>query len=246
MIKFMLIEFKKNCNLKQVILYFFSIILLCILITFIENNMLSEKLGYKFNLMSFFEYNSTFLLCKLIFPIFTLYLSSLVFAADYSEGTLKYFLFSGITRIKLCLGKIIFLMISSIITIIIVFVGLGSTYLLFYGIDNSINYILKAFYSYMLLGIGCFPIILITVLMSIVFGQHIKTLFGSIGILIFSLCVDSVLGDKFYTPTGFISNANLYFSEISICQTYIIMLGVYVIILNIIILTLFKLKDIWS
>ncbi|MCH4153477.1 MAG: ABC transporter permease [Mageeibacillus sp.] len=246
MFKSIMVELRKNCRIKQLLFYLCSIFILCFLITFIENNMMSEKLGYDFNLMSFLEYNSTFLICKLIFPIFMLYLSSLVFAADYYEGTLKYFLFSGITRTKLYLGKMLYLLLLSIISVVIIFAGLGFSYLIFGGIDNSIQYLWKAFFSYILIGIGCYPIILIAAFMALVFGQHTKTLFVSIGILILSLCIDSVIGAEFYSPTSFISNANLYFTELSAYKTYVVSYVAYTLGLIITTLTLFNLKDIWN
>jgi|GEM_PF-6117334 len=244
MIKMIIVEFKKFLETKFIILYTFITFITCFFITFIEKT-LFENTADAFSYLEFLNFNSTFMLVKIIFPVLMIFIVSNVFSSDYSDGTLKYFLLSDISKNKIYFGKIIFIMSISILTILVIFWGLNISFVVFFKDVIIIEHCLIALSAYFLIGIGVIPIVLITIIISFFISDFIKTNFISIGFLILSLVTDGLFEGKFYSPTGFISNANLYFEKFIDISSYCIMIAFYTLLLNIVILMIFNKKDFW-
>jgi hypothetical protein len=143
-------------------------------------------------------------------------------------------------------GKLLLLIFSSVMAVLATFVIFTVISLLKGGTAGiSLQTILAMAKVYALTTVGLLPILLLTVLASILFGDFQKGVSVGIVSLILSLSMDSILENAYLTPTYFLSHGSvIYTSKVS--TESLIALGFYLVLLTISGVMAFNNKDIWQ
>lgn len=247
MYKIFITEMNKMKDPVKMISIILVIFLLTGMVSIFEFNMMFKDTNYNFQ-EEYMLFNLTFVLIKIMLPIILILLTTSIFAGEYSSGNMKSFLLCGINREKYYWGKIIYLLVVTIIFTVVIFFAL-SLPCLFIGNTEFFfsKAFLKIFFLYLAAGIGTIPIILVTVFISFLLNDFEKTITCSLVVLFLSLTCDSVMEHSFYGLTGILSNSNLLYSgSLKNISAVIIICSLYFFVLNVINLFVFKRKDIWS
>lgn len=238
-------EFYKIMNIYKITFYLVSLAIITFMVSFIiKKNVMSDVIDNSY--IIFLKYNLNFVLVKFLIPIMMIVITSSIVAEDYSSGVMKFFLISKLKKENLIIGKTLFLVILDLINIIIFFALLSIIgCILFDGSETLLKgEYFKVFNAYIMTSLGMIPIILITIMISLIFDNFQKTLGVSISILIISLILDNLLVNfKGITPTGFITYGYLINTSMDNKAIYLGLLVVYVIFFMVSNTIIFKKKD---
>lgn len=194
----------------------------------------------------FMTMNLNFIIMNFILPIIMIVLTSSSFAEEYDFGMIQSYLLCGVDKKDVYFGKLLYLNAFLIVIVIMLYLEL---YLAGCIIVNDASISINIFGylpKYIYAGIAIELIILVTILFSLILENNNKTILASIGLMFFSMIMDSVFAGKFYSITSFISNINLFYQDnIGEYINLLVLFLVYVVVLNIINLVFFKNKDIW-
>lgn len=194
----------------------------------------------------FMNLNLNFIIMNFILPIIMIVLTSSSFAEEYDLGMIKSYLLSGVNKKDVYFGKLLYLNAVLIFIVIIVYLELYFAGCIIMNDTSGGLNIFEYLPNYIYTGIAIELTILATILFGLILENNNTTILASIGLMFFSMIMDSVFAGKFYTTTSFISNINLFYQD-SIAEhiNLVVLFVVYVVILNIINIVFFKNKDIW-
>lgn len=243
------VEFKKIFEPIKVFSLSAGLVLLILLTSVIIFTSSFTEVNNQNQFISFLILNLSFGLMHIILPIITIFLSSYIFASEFSSGAIQKTLLCGIKRDNLYLSKFIWvqLLILSLTLIIILSLTIIAVYR--YG-DFSVIFTkqyTEIFCLYILSGLSCTPIALITVLFSFLFENSEQTVLCSFVFFCISQSFDMLYSGNHYSPTSML---NLIGNTNSISLNRLIfgvaMLLCYFIVFNTVNLSIFKKKDIWN
>jgi hypothetical protein len=235
-------EATKLFTVNKVLIFSLSLIISCLLISFVEKNIADNSLtpvGIN-NYTDFMEFNITFLLVKILFPLSVVCVTASSITSEYESGMTKNFLLTGIRRTDYIISKILILMIFSVVIALLILLFLSLSYPLIWKTNVHTSEIGNVFISYIRVGISVFPIIAVVSLISVNVDNFLKTIFISVGLIFLSLSLDSVIGKNYLTPTSFLSGIN----DNSASFSFIAL--VYAISFIVITVFSFNQKNIWA
>lgn len=247
MYKIFIVEINKMKDPVKIISMLLAIFLLTGMVSVFEFNMMFKNINSNFQ-EEYMLFNLTFVLIKIMLPIILILLTTSIFAGEYASGNLKSFLICGINRKKYYWGKIIYILAITIIFTLVIFFALSLPCFIIGNIRFFFSEaFFKIFFLYLAAGVGTIPIILVTVFISFLLNDFEKTITCSLVVLFLSLTCDSVMEHSFYGLTGILSNCNLFYagSLKNIFTAFVIGI-LYFLLLNVINLSIFERKDIWS
>lgn len=245
MFKFLRVEFEKLNYSKAPLLGFLLLILISVAVAAVEFSNMPIDVAETFY-VDFMLFNSTFLVMKIIVPVLILLLAASIWGGEYADGMIKSFLLCKVSKNEMFVGKLLLLIFSSVMAVLATFVIFTVISLLKGGTAGiSLQTILEMAKVYALTTVGLLPILLLTVLASILLGDFQKGFSVGIVSLILSLSMDSILENAYLTPTYFLSHGSvIYTSKVS--TESVIALGFYLVLLTISGIMAFNNKDIWQ
>jgi ABC-type transport system involved in multi-copper enzyme maturation permease subunit len=229
-------EAKKIFTLRNVIVCIFGLLFVCFICAFIENNIIENSntsTGIS-NQHQFMEFNITFVLVKVLFPIFIAFITAVIITGEYESGLMKNFLTNGIKRGRYLFCKIIIANICAVLTALMIMFSLSLAYAVLWR--TSFNISLQTVILYLAAGVSAIPIIAALSFISVLSDNFMKTIFISSGGVFLSLSLDSVIGENIITPTSFLSFIKPENSLFAV---------IYSIPYVIIAILIFKRKNIW-
>jgi hypothetical protein len=203
-------EAKKLFTIKNTLLFFASLILCCLFVSFTEKNIADNSLipvGIE-NYSDFMEFNAAFLLVKILFPMSLACITAALITGEYESGMTKNFLLTGIKRTHYIISKIILLMVFAVLFAAMILLFLSLSFPAIWRMNFTASEIYNAAILYIRAGISTFPIIAVVSLISVNVDNFFKSIFISIGMLFLSFSLDSVIGKNCLTPTSFLSGIN--------------------------------------
>ena len=143
-------------------------------------------------------------------------------------------------------GKLLLLILTSAASVFTVFITFTAISTLKYGMTGmSIHAILTMAKVYAVTLIGLLPILLLTVIASILFGDFQKGFSLGIVLLFLSISLDSVLDNAYMTPTYFLSHSYIIYASKASPASFILPV-LYTILLTVVGIMAFNRKDIWQ
>ncbi len=217
----------------------------CIGVSLVEFNYVQFGTGETFYI-NFMLYNATFAVIKIFIPILVLLLVASVWGGEYANGMIKSFLLCNVGKTEMFAGKFVFLLISSAISFAVAFVAFTVICVFRCEVGSiSFNAILMTANVYAVISVGLLPIILLTTIASILFGDFQKGISFGFVLLFLSLSLDTVFENNYMTPTYFLSHGSaIYNSKIS--GAAFIVLAIYTIVFTFIGFIALNKKDIWQ
>jgi hypothetical protein len=235
-------EAKKSFTIKNSLIFSVSLLISCLLVSITEKNIADNSLipvGIN-NFTVFMEFNVTFLLVKILFPIIIACITAASITGEYESGMTKNFLLTGIRRTDYIVSKILILMVCAVLTAIMIMLFLSVSFAAIWRMNIGASEIYKITVLYLRVGVSVFPIIAVVSLISINFNNFLTTIFISVGLIFLSFSLDSVIGESYLTPTSFLSGIN----DTPASLTFFAV--IYAIPLIIITVLLFNRKNIWA
>jgi ABC-type transport system involved in multi-copper enzyme maturation permease subunit len=235
-------EARKLFTVNKILIFSLSVIISCLFVCFVEKNIADNSLtpvGIE-NYTDFMEFNITFLLVKILFPLSVACLTASSITGEYESGMTKNFLLTGIIRTDYIIGKIIILMFFCIVTALLILLFLSVSYPIIWQMNIRASEIYNIAILYIRVGISAFPIIAVSSLISVCVDNFLKTVFISVGLIFLSVSLDSVIGKNYLTPTSFLSGIN----DTPASFTFVAI--VYAIPFFVITVLSFNRKNIWA
>lgn len=240
-------EMNKNFTPTKTIVLGLIFILLTFFIVLIEKMYVFAGYNPQTVINELLIYNLNFALIKLIIPMAIISFVALSFSAEYSSGVMKYSLLSGTSRGDLLLGKWMYLFSLNIILwgfcfFVLIFTGLTV-------FKDSVLIINQNFYSvaycYILVSLGMLVMILLTITIFMFIDNFGGNWTIGVMILYFFISIDSIARNIIlFSPTTLISYSYLALDTIENVRGMICFSLVYIILLLVLNIWLFKRKDI--
>nr|WP_302638209.1 ABC transporter permease [uncultured Clostridium sp.] len=240
-------EIYKSLTKGKILVYLiFLTLIISVIGIIIKINILD--LTMEDGLIQFLKYNLTFILVKILTPVLLIIITASVIADDYSSGVMKFFLISKIDKKDVIVGKILYLIIITLINTLAMFIIVSIVGgILAQDFSNifSSEYI-KVLNAYMITAFGMLPIVLATAVISLMVDNFNQSIGISISVLIVSLMIDSINSNILgITPTSLISYGYKLVGDISnkIMIIAVILSCSYILLLTLSSIKIFNKKD---
>lgn len=244
MIKLLKSEFKKMYNSKLLLIGFGIIVLICIGVSIIVFNNVSFGENNDFYI-DFMLYNTSFVVIKFFIPAIMVFLTASVWGGEYANGMIKTFMLCRCSKSRFYFCKIVFLAICGIFVVIIAFASLSVLCIFYNDVDGiAMKDIIVVAKVYVLIVIGQLPIMLLTMIASMFLNDFHRSFSCGLILLLLSLSADSVASKSFLLPTYFLSHSNLVYYSQEKTESFIV-LALYIVVICLAGMIIFKNKDIW-
>lgn len=201
MLKVLKNEFIKMFNGKK----FYILALLVIISIVIETIMGKSDVQSHMNAQNFFTSALFGMAMKPFVPMFMVLVIAEAFTEDYSQGTMKFSLMTGIKRSELIFAKLIFIALYAVIFMLIVFVSSYIVGTITFGTGIKGEFFNNFIYNAKLCASVILPLISFSVVMSFValFMNNSGAMIGfGIGIDLIMMMVDRIKNVMYFTFSG--------------------------------------------
>ncbi len=245
MFKYFRAEFKKMNDSKVPVWGLLLIVFICTGVSIFEFRYIQFGITESFYI-DFLLYNATFVVMKVMLPILMLLLAASMWGGEYANGMMKSFLLCKVGKIEMFAGKFLLLILTSTASVFIAFISFTVICALKTDMSGISLYTISAMAKvYAMIIVGMLPILLLTILASIIFGDFQKGFSLGIVLLFLSISLDSVLENAYMSPTYFLSHSYVICTS-QVNAAYFIVPVLYTLILIVGGMAVFNRKDIWQ